>query len=44
MQKIAYHVDDAIQSEDIITGSRQTCFFSMKEKQGMNIFTIFVKY
>ena len=44
MQKTTYHVDDAIQSEDIITGSRQTCFFSMKEKQGMNIFTIFVKY
>lgn len=38
MQKTAYHVDDAIQSEDIIAGSRQTCFFSMKEKQGMNIF------
>lgn len=44
MQKTAYHVDDAIQSEDIITDSRQTCFFSMKEKQGMNIFIIFVEY
>lgn len=44
MQKTTYHVDDAIQSEDIIAGSRQTCFFSMKEKQGMNIFIIFVEY
>ena len=44
MQKTAYHVDDAIQSEEIIAGSRQTCFFSMKEKQGMNIFTIFAGY
>lgn len=44
MQKTAYHADDAIQTEDIIAGSRQTCFFSMKEKQGMNIFTIFVEY
>ena len=42
--KTAYHVDDAIRAEDIIAGSRQTCFFSMKEKQGMNIFTIFVEY
>lgn len=44
MQKTAYRVDDAIRAEEIIAGSRQTCFFSMKEKQGMNIFTIFAGY
>lgn len=44
MQKTAYRVDDAIQTEDIIAGIRQNCFFSMKEKQGMDIFIIFVEY
>lgn len=42
--KTAYHVDDAIQSEDIITGSRQTCFFSMKKMRGTDIFIIFAGY
>lgn len=44
MQKTAYHADDAILTGNMIAGSRQTCFFSMKEKQGMNIFIIFVEY
>ena len=44
MQKTAYRVDDAIRAEDIIAGSRQTCFFSMKKKQGTDIFIIFAEY
>lgn len=44
MQKTAYHVDDAIRAENMIAGGRQTCFFSMKEKQETDIFTIFVEY
>lgn len=44
MQKTAYHLGNSIRAEDMIAGGRQTCFFSMKEKQGMNIFTIFVEY
>lgn len=44
MQKTAYHLGNSIRAEDMIAGSRQTCFFGMKEKRGTDIFIIFAEY
>lgn len=44
MQKTACHADDAILTEDRFAGNRQTCFFSMEEKQETDIFIIFAGY
>ena len=44
MQKTAYHADDAILTGNMIAGSRQTFFFSMKKMRETDIFIIFAGY